>query len=133
MTQSLLPGRDLGVTKRKVSVLGRLQVRLRKWQRRLPMKKTYATGWQWKLSFGAIPWHFSREIKFKKINSLKEALEEAELRRTLEEEEDSKKRVQAVTEDLQPARQEEGQRTKEARKGRRGASLLGLWQTWACA
>ena len=36
-----------------------------------------------------------------------------------EEEEDSRKRVQAVTEDLRPARQEEGQRTKEARKGRR--------------
>ena len=61
----------------------------------------------------------------KRIDSLKEALEEAKLCRTLEEEEDSKKRVQAVTEDLRLARQEEGQRTKEARKGRRGPVCWG--------
>ena len=68
---------------------------------------------------GAIPRHFASEIRVKKIDSLKEALEEAKLRKTLEEEEDSKKSVQAVTEDLRPARQE-GRSTKEARKGRRG-------------
>ena len=38
----------------------------------------------------------------------------------LEEEGDSRKRVQAVMEDLRPACQEEGQRIKEAWKGRRG-------------
>ena len=74
---------------------------------------------------GAIPWQFAREIRVKRIDSLKEALEEAKLRKTLEEEEDSKKRVQAVTEDLRPARQEEGRRTKEARKGRRGPVCWG--------
>ena len=74
---------------------------------------------------GAIPWHFALEIKMKRIDSLKEALEEAKLRRTLEEEEDSKKRVQAVMEDLRPARQEESQRTKEARNGRRGPVCWG--------
>ena len=42
---------------------------------------------------------------------------EAKLRQTLEEEEDSRKRVQAVTEDLRSVRQEEGQGTKEAREG----------------
>ena len=41
----------------------------------------------------AIPWPFAPKIKVKRIDSLKEALEEAKLRRTLEEEEDSKKRV----------------------------------------
>ena len=75
---------------------------------------------------GAIPWHFSCKIRIKMIDSLKEALEEAKLRRTLEEEEDSRKRVQAVTEDLRPALHEEGQRTKEAKKGRRG--LMGMWR-----
>ena len=49
---------------------------------------------------GAIPWHFVREIRVKRIDSLKEALEEAKLCKTLEDEEDSKKRVPAVTEDL---------------------------------
>ena len=49
---------------------------------------------------GAIPWHFTLEIRVKRIDSLKEALEEAKLCQTLEEEEDSRKRVQAVTEDL---------------------------------
>ena len=53
---------------------------------------------------GAIPWHFAREIRVKQIGSLKEALEEAKLHRALEDEEDNKKRVQAVTEDLRPAR-----------------------------
>ena len=61
----------------------------------------------------------------KRTDSLKEALEEAKLRRTLEEEKDSKKRVQAITENLRPARQEEFQRTKEARKGRRGPVCWG--------
>ena len=74
---------------------------------------------------GAIPWYFTRKIRIKWIDNLKEALEEAKLRRTLEEEEDSKKRVQAVMEDMRPARQEEGQRTKEARKGRRGPVCWG--------
>ena len=61
----------------------------------------------------------------KRIDSLKEALEEAKLRRTLEEEGDGRKRVQAVTEDLRPARQEDGQKTKEGRKGRRGPVCWG--------
>ena len=50
---------------------------------------------------------------------------EAKLRQTLEEEEDSRKRVQAVTEDLRSVRQEEGQGTNEARKGRRGLVCWG--------
>ena len=77
---------------------------------------------------GAIPWHFAREIRVKRIDSLKEALEEAKLCLTLEEEEeeeDSRKRVQAITEDLRPAHQEEDQRTKEAMKGRRGPVCCG--------
>ena len=49
---------------------------------------------------GAIPWHFASKIKIKRIDDLKEAFEEAKLRWILEEEEDSKKRVQAVTEGL---------------------------------
>ena len=74
---------------------------------------------------GAIPWHFAREIRVKRIDSLKEALEEAKLRQALEEEEDSRKKVQAITEDLRPAHQEEGQRAREARKGRRGLVCWG--------
>ena len=74
---------------------------------------------------GAIPWHFAREIRVKRIDSLKEALKEAKLCKALEDEEDSKKRVQAVTEDLRPARQEAGQRAKENRKGRRGPVCWG--------
>ena len=73
----------------------------------------------------AIPWHIAHEIKIKRIDSHKEALEEAKLRWMLEEEEGSKKRVQAVREDLRTARQEEGQRTKEARKGRREPACWG--------
>ena len=38
---------------------------------------------------GAIPWHFTHKIRIKRIDSLKEALEEAKLCRMLEEEEDS--------------------------------------------
>ena len=49
---------------------------------------------------GAIPWHFTREIRVKRMDSLKEALEEAKLRQMPEEEEDSRKKVQAVMEDL---------------------------------
>ena len=49
---------------------------------------------------GAMPKHFARKIRMKRIDSLKEALEEAKLCQTLEEEEYSKKRVQAVMEDL---------------------------------
>ena len=78
-----------------------------------------------KVSSGSFPWHFTNEIRVKRIDSLKEALMEAKLHKTLEEEEDSRKRVQAVTEDLRPARPEEGQRTKEARKGRRGSVCWG--------
>ena len=68
---------------------------------------------------GAIPLHFTCKIKMRRIYSLKEALEEAKLCQTLEEEEDSKKQIQTVIKDLRPVHQEEGQRTKEARKGRR--------------
>ena len=42
---------------------------------------------------GAIPWHFDREIRVKRIGSLKEALEEAKLRKTFEDEGENKKRV----------------------------------------
>ena len=73
---------------------------------------------------GAIPWHFARETKMKRIDSLKEALEEAKLHRTLEEEEDSRNRVQAVMEGLRPACQE-GQRTKDSRNGRSGPVCWG--------
>ena len=74
----------------------------------------------------AIPWHFAHKIRMKRIDSLKEALKEAKFCKTLEEEEeeDSRKKVQAVTEDPQPARQE-GQRAEEARKGRRGPVCWG--------
>ena len=54
---------------------------------------------------GAIPWQFASEIIVKRIDSLKEALEEAKLCKMLEDEEDSKKIVQVVTEDLRPSRQ----------------------------
>ena len=74
---------------------------------------------------GAIPWHFAHEIRIKRIDNMTEALEEAKFCRKLEEE-DSRKRVQAVMEDLRLARQEEGQRTKEARKARRGPVC------WSC-
>ena len=76
---------------------------------------------------GAIPWHFAGKIRVKRIDSLKEASEEAKFRHTLEEEEDSRKKVQAVAEDLRPARQE-GRRTREARKGRRGPVCWGCGQ-----
>ena len=74
---------------------------------------------------GAIPWHYAREIRAKRIDSLKEAVEEAKLRKTLQEEEDDQKRVQAVTEDLRPASQEEDRRNREVRKGRRGPVCWG--------
>ena len=74
---------------------------------------------------GAIPWYFAREVRIKRIDSLKKALKEAKLRKALQNEEDSRKRVQAVTEDLRPARQEAGQRAKENRKGRRGPVCWG--------
>ena len=48
---------------------------------------------------GAIPWHFDREIHVKRIDSLKESLEEAKLRKMLEDKEENKKRVQAITEE----------------------------------
>ena len=73
----------------------------------------------------AIPWHLAPEIRVKRIDNLNEALEEANLCKTLEDEVDSKKRVQAVMEDLRPARQEAGQRTKEDKKGRRGPVCWG--------
>ena len=78
---------------------------------------------------GAIPWYFTHEIRIKRIDIFKEALEEAKLCRMLEEEEDSRKRVQAVMEDLRLTRQEEGQRTKEATKGRRGQVCLGCGES----
>ena len=74
---------------------------------------------------GAIPWHFAREIRVKRIDSLKEALKETKLRKALEDEEDSRKRVQAVTEELRPSRKEAGQRAKENRKGNRGLVCWG--------
>ena len=74
---------------------------------------------------GAIPCHFAREIRVKRIESLKEALEEAKLRKSLEDEEESKKRIQAITEDLRPVKQEERGKTKENRRGRRGLVCWG--------
>ena len=54
---------------------------------------------------GAIPWHIAREIRVKGIESLKEALEEAKLWKVLEEEEEEgKKRIQAVVEEPRLAR-----------------------------
>ena len=72
-----------------------------------------------------IPRHVAREIRVKCIESLKEALKEAKLRKSFEDEEDSKKRVQAVTEDLRTAKQEARNKTKENRRGRRGPVCLG--------
>ena len=54
------------------------------------------------------------------LESLKEALEEAKPRKPLEDEEDSKKRVQAVIKDHRPAKQEERGKTKKNRRGMRG-------------
>ena len=68
---------------------------------------------------GAVLWHFAREIRVKRIDSLKEALEEAKLHKTLEDVENNK-RVQAIAEEPWPARQEEGQRTGEAWQDRKG-------------
>ena len=74
---------------------------------------------------GAIPWHFAREIRVKRIESLKEALEEAKLRKVLEEEEEGKKRIQAVVEEPRPARQEERSKVRENRRSRRGPVCWG--------
>ena len=74
---------------------------------------------------GAIPWHFTREIKVKYIESLKEALEEAKLRKVLTEEEEGKKRIQAVVEEPRLARQEEGHRIKKNRRNGKGPLCWG--------
>ena len=76
---------------------------------------------------GAIPWHFTREIRVKRIESLKEMLEEAKLQKILEEEEEEegKKRIQAVVEEPRPARQEEGSKVRENRRSRRGPVCWG--------
>ena len=47
---------------------------------------------------GAIPWHFAREIRVKRIESLRKALEEAKFMKILEEDEEGKTRIQAVAE-----------------------------------
>ena len=47
------------------------------------------------------------------------------MRKSLEDEEDSKKRGQAVTKDLRPAKQEERGKTKENKRGRRGPVCWG--------
>ena len=73
----------------------------------------------------AIPWHFAREIRVKCIESLKEALEEAKLGKVLEEEEEGKKRIQAVVEEPRPASQEEGYKIKENRRNRKGPVCWG--------
>ena len=55
---------------------------------------------------GAIPWHFAKEIRLKKIENLKEALEEAKTRKTIEEEEEGrKKEFHAAVEEGDVARQ----------------------------
>ena len=73
-----------------------------------------------KAFLGSISWHFAREIRVKRIESLKEALKEAKLQKVLEEEEEGKKRIQAVVKELRPARQEEGSKARENRGSRRG-------------
>ena len=73
----------------------------------------------------AIPWHFAQEIRVKQIESLEEALEEAKLRKVLEEEEDGKRKVQAVTKDPRPARQKEGNKVRENRRSRKGPACWG--------
>ena len=66
---------------------------------------------------GAIPWHFAKEIRMKKIGNLEEALEEAKTRRAIEEEEKGrKKKVHAAAEEGGVARQ--GQ-NMDPRRGRR--------------
>ena len=74
---------------------------------------------------GAIPWHFAREIRVKQIESLKQALEEAKLRKVLEGEEEGKKRIQAVAEEPGPARQEERSKVRENRRSRKGPVCWG--------
>ena len=74
----------------------------------------------------AIPGHFAREIRVKRIESLKEVLEEAKLQKILEEEEkEGKKRIQAIIKEPRPARQEEGHKIKENRRNRKGPVCWG--------
>ena len=66
---------------------------------------------------GAIPWHFTKEIRMKKIENLEEALEEAKTRRAIEEEEEGrKKKAHAAAEEGEVARQ--GQNMDPRRKRR---------------
>ena len=56
---------------------------------------------------GAIPWPLAKTIRSKRINNLQGALEEARLMKMLDEEEDGKKRVQAMAEEPRADRREE--------------------------
>ena len=76
---------------------------------------------------GAIPWHFAKEIRMKKIENLEEALEEAKTRKTIEEEEEGrKKKVHTAAEEGDVARQ--GQNIEPRRERRtRGDPIC-----WGC-
>ena len=79
-----------------------------------------------KAFLGAIPLHFAKEIRMKKIENLEEALEEAKTRRAIEEEEGRKKKVHAAAEEGGVARQ--GQNMDPSRERRpRGDPIY-----WGC-
>ena len=56
---------------------------------------------------GAIPWPLAKSIRSKRIENLQGALEEARLMQMLDEEEEGKKRVQAMAEEPRADRREE--------------------------
>ena len=60
-----------------------------------------------KAFLGAIPWPLAKSIRSKRIENLQGALEEARLMQMLDEEEEGKKRVQAIAEDPRTDRREE--------------------------
>ena len=57
---------------------------------------------------GAIPWPLAKSIRGKRIENLQGALEEARLMQMLDEEENRRKRVQAMAEAPRAGRKEEG-------------------------
>ena len=56
---------------------------------------------------GSIPWPFTKGIRSSRIDSLQKALEEARLMQILDEEEEGKSKVQALTEEPRMERGEE--------------------------
>ena len=76
---------------------------------------------------GAIPWPFAREIGMKKIENLEEALEEARSRRTIEEEEEGrKKKIHAAATEREVMRQTQDVGPGKDRRSR-GAPVC-----WGC-